>query len=120
MTSLEIELLVAIAKIPKGRAIPIHKLDDLHGKEPLNRTSSTIVICMRKMQLLLAAVKSCCCICNILRQYCKIAIICTLSTSSLSDAFMQILLLQEFCKLTLIGRLLSLDLNDLKEGLLPP
>ena len=90
MTSLEIELLVAITKVPKGRAIPIHKLD-LHGKEPLNRTSSTIVICMRKMQLLLAAVKSCCCICNILRQYCKIAIICTLSTSSPSDAFMQIL-----------------------------
>ena len=118
MTSLEIELLVAITKVPKGRAIPIHKLD-LHGKEPLNRTSSTIVICMRKMQLLLAAVKSCCCICNILRQYCKIAIICTLSTSSPSDAFMQILL-QEFCKLTLMGRLLSLDLNDLKEGLLPP
>ena len=119
MTSLEIELLVALTNVSKGLAIQIHKLD-LHGKEPLNRTSSTIVICMRKMQLLLAAVKSCCCICNILRQYCKIAIICTLSTSSPSDAFMQILLLQEFCKLTLIGRLLSLDLNDLKEGLLPP
>ena len=118
MTSLEIELLVAIAKIPKGRAIPIHKLD-LHGKEPLNRTSSTIVICMHKMQLPLAAVKSCCCICNILRQYCKIAIICTLSTSSPGDAFMQTVF-QEFCKLTLIGRLLSLDLNDLKEDPLPP
>ena len=73
---------------------------------------------MRKMQLLLAAVKRCCCMRNILRQYCKIAIICTLSTSPI-NAFMQTVF-QEFCKLTLIGRLLSLDLNDLKEGLLPP
>ena len=74
---------------------------------------------MRKMQLLLAAVKNCCCMRNISRQYCKIAIICTLSTSSPCDAFMQIVF-QEFCKLTLIGRLLSLDLNDLKEDPLPP